>query len=139
MRILILDDDDIRHEAFTRRLHIKHDCVHVHTAQGAMEALHANPAFDIVFLDHDLNDHQYTSTETLRSAETASSMKVNLTGYRVAAFISKELAAEKRPATVVVHSWNTPGGDSMMMVLKEGGIRALRWFFDSTFKGVNIF
>lgn len=131
MRILILDDDDIRHEAFKWKLHMKHDCIHVYTVQGAIEALNNNPAFDIVFLDHDLNDHQYTSHETV------SFSKISLTGYRVATYISKELPKEKRPETVVVHSWNTPGGDSMMAILKEGGIRALRWFFDSTFKDVN--
>lgn len=132
MRILILDDDDIRHEAFKWKLAGRHDCVHVHTVDEAVHALANHAVYDIAFLDHDLNDHQYSSIKSV------SFSKIGLTGYDVASYIARELAPAQRPKTVVVHSWNTPGGDSMMMVLREAGIRALRWFFDSTFKDVNI-
>jgi CheY-like chemotaxis protein len=128
LQILVLDDDDVRHERFSFYLSKEHNVTHVHTFQGAIDAL-LNGVFDVVFLDHDLNDHHY------RSVTKGGSWSIDkhlLTGYDVCVFLTKVLAKEARPKLAIVHSWNPPGAEAMMHVLKEGEIRAIRWLFIST-------
>ncbi len=121
MRILVLDDDDERHESFRRYLARDNEVFHVFTVDGAITALIGEPVFDIAFLDHDLNDHHY------KSEQTGGYGNVKLNGFDVASFIAKILAKEKRPKRVVVHSWNEDGAKMMHGVIEESGIPVKRW------------
>lgn len=55
-RILFLDDQPIRHKEFARRF-ANAERVHVETFEEFEKALQG-PRFDVMFLDHDLNDCQ---------------------------------------------------------------------------------
>ncbi len=114
MRVLVLDDDDIRHEQFKVNLE-GHDVVHVHTVEEAGNALAAEK-FDLVYLDHDLNDHGYES-----KGDTSYGRR-ELTGFEVARYIAQYLAPQKHPTKVIVHSWNPPGARMMVAVLRDVGI-----------------
>lgn len=132
MKILILDDDQGRHDAFAAGL-AGHKVQHVYTAAEAIEVLKTSPPFDAVFLDHDLTDFHYRSFTAGRRTGLGED-----TGYAVAAFIARELDEQARPGTVVVHSWNPPGAANMMVVLQDANISALRWTFNSTLHGLDI-
>lgn len=95
LRVLVLDDDDTRHNLFREWLE-EHEAHHVHTAAQAMKALHNEPRFDIVCLDHDLG--------ILSSAPGS-----DVSGAVVAQFIAHGLDEEKQPRRVIVHSWNSVG------------------------------
>lgn len=97
MKILILDDDWERHHAFRRKM-IGHVVKHVVTSKECIEALETEE-FDIAFLDHDLGGQ--TMVDPTRGD----------TGYAVAEWISKNL--QKKPARVIVHSFNPVGGPKM--------------------------
>lgn len=131
MRILFLDDDISRHLIMMPKL-VGHEVVQVYTAAEAVEALEANEAFDLVFLDHDLSNDHYAS------AETGNFGKMENTGYEVAVYIEGKLAANKRPKTVVVHTMNPPGGKRMMAALWKV-TRAIRWVFNPNLQDISIF
>lgn len=140
MRILVLDDDDVRHEAFSfffgrRMIHDDDlEVTQVKSFQGAVDELISKPQFDIVFLDHDLNDFHYRSLNApagvvVRKEDKA---RYELTGFDVAHYIAKVMDKTKLPKLVVVHSWNPPAADGMMEFLYENNIPAKRWLFNST-------
>ena len=101
MRILVLDDVPERHTAFAERL-LGEEVSHVYVHQSAVAVLKVEPAFDRVYLDHDLG------TEA--------------TGYDTAKFIAFELPKGQRPKLVVVHTNNPIGGDRMLKILQDGGV-----------------
>ena len=134
MRILVLDDDDVRHEYFARQF-ANHDILHVHTYSECLNALLNNDWYDVVFLDHDLNDHGYRSVADERAnyfqrSLTRFSRPGLLDGRDVVEDMVKMLPPEKVPSQVVVHSWNDAGGAEMMSMLNDAGYNALRWVFD---------
>ena len=124
LRILVLDDDDIRHEWF-KEYFKDHEAQHVYTVNGAITALISDPQYDFVFLDHDLNDHKYESTAAGMYGRT------ELTGTDVAQFIAEILEPAKKPKQVVVHSWNPDGARRMLGLLKDAGIKTHKWEFRS--------
>ena len=115
MKILVLDDDDVRHEAF-KFAYWKYDLHQARTHDEAVALLEKHSPYDRVFLDHDLNDHQYISRER--------------TGLDTAAFITN-LPRDKHPKEVIVHSWNPDGAKYMVQRLHDGDIRTIRWLFSS--------
>jgi len=135
MRILILDDDDNRHAYFRHQL-IGHDAVHVHTYAECMDALLDTETFEVVFLDHDLNDNGYRSLAPERPGHVAREMthysrEGELDGRDVAEDMVRLLPVEKRPFQVVVHSWNPDGAAEMMAILRDGGFKnVIRWEFN---------
>ncbi|MBI5548922.1 MAG: hypothetical protein HY901_33995 [Deltaproteobacteria bacterium] len=112
MRVLFLDDDAYRHDCFARRLPDE-EIRHVHGHDEALTAL-STTRFDVVYLDHDLED--------FRAVEPS---ELNKTGLDVARFIAGSVAAELRPAKVVVHSWNESGARQMAEILRTAGIPVL--------------
>lgn len=107
--MLILDDDELRHEAFRELLNT---CfrVHVFTAQAAIRQLETSPfIFDVVFLDHDLDIKQRDGVDPG-------------TGMDVAEFINLHLPRDKHPRTVFIHSWNKPAAIEMANLIREVGI-----------------
>jgi CheY-like chemotaxis protein len=126
LRILVLDDDDGRHTSFKKWLSEYDDLevVHVTNSHGATSALSNGDQFDIVFLDHDLNDFDYSSTVNNGYGW------VEATGADVARFIATVLNVEKRPKMAVVHSWNPPGAEMMCNILRDADIKVKRWTFN---------
>lgn len=112
-RILFLDDMETRHSGF-RQMTIGHLVDHVYTARAAIEALEKNPPYDYVYLDHDLDE-----------AATMGMTPTTETGQVVADYIADKLPRDKRPAQIVVHSYNAVGARSMGTKLKEAGLRVL--------------
>lgn len=120
MRILVLDDDMERHQAFARNFD-GHDVVHVDCYDGALAALLKQPRFDVVYLDHDLNDFG------LKSYGPGDSMYGGLReldGHDVAVFMARELPEPKYPERVVVHSWNPEGAKAMLTTLRKANFDA---------------
>jgi CheY-like chemotaxis protein len=133
LRILVLDDDDTRHEWF-KEYFKDFEAQHVYTVDGAITALIADPQYDFVFLDHDLNDNQYKSVTHIDGDNIpgfVGQCRKELTGLDVTLFIARILEPEKRPKEVVVHSWNPPGAERMIQMLREVGIKTHKWEFRS--------
>ena len=115
LKILFLDDDKERHKAFSktmdRRLDQKgwgHEITYVWTANEAISKLKTE-VFDEVFLDHDLGGE--SSQMTLPNSGQGS-------GYDVACFIAT-FPIEKRPNSVIIHSWNPEGANRMARALSQ--------------------
>lgn len=113
MQILILDDDEKRQEAFAKRFR-DHDIKHALNSTQAIEAFsHALDAYDLVYLDHDLEE------------------KVNdpypseITGDDVARWMCEQLPVHKRPGRVIIHSWNPDGARRMGNRLRDAGFRVM--------------
>lgn len=100
MRVLVLDDDDNRHNRFREWL-IGTIAVHVHTADAAIEALKGPDRYDLVCLDHDLDLCTDMTIE-----ETG-------TGQDVADWIARVQEPEKWPRAILIHSHNDRGAESM--------------------------
>lgn len=115
MKILFLDDDDIRHDLFDLALLPDHDITHVHTYAEFKTALMSDK-FDVIFLDHDLNYCQYES----KSADGK-----ELTGYHAAELFKKLNYKPK----VIVHSHNMGGAIHMTSLLKSLGFAPTYWEF----------
>lgn len=110
MRVLILDDDQERHDAFALRFKNGRGAtvVHVHSAVGAVEALSdaSLEPFGLVHLDHDLDpDFRSNAPNGLVVAEHIATMP----SYR-------------RPSLAVIHSWNSAGAARMAKALRAAGV-----------------
>lgn len=119
MKILFLDDMEIRHSAFTRN-HIGHDIRQAFTAQEAIRMINAND-FDVVFLDHDLAEEHYLKMSEGLSEEPTNDGYAHGTGMDVVDHII-QMEPEDRPKHVIVHSMNGVRGTEMTKRLKEAGI-----------------
>jgi len=106
-RVLILDDDPGRHDAFNLMLPDA-QVFHTYTAGQAIRALKKNPTFDVVFLDHDLPKSQ----ELVGVRDPGD-------GLQVATFIADQLDPSRIPHQIVIHSWNKAGSRAMARALKK--------------------
>jgi CheY-like chemotaxis protein len=102
MKILILDDDEIRLDAFRQKL-IGNEVVTVMTASEAITQLKKD-SFKAVCLDHDLGGLQMVSSG-------------KNTGYEVALWLSKH--RKKQPSTIIIHSFNPVGAQNMASLLPQ--------------------
>lgn len=109
-KILILDDDKERHKVFRFKLSTA-ILSHARTFSEFIEKLRNNK-YDLIFLDHDLNDFP--------DAESKDHIG-HITGYDAAKVI---LLQDKKnyPATIVVHSANPWGAERIKNVLSLSGI-----------------
>lgn len=128
MRVLILDDDDMRHRKFAHWF-AGYDVVHVHTVDEFRNALNS-PKFDYIFLDHDLNDQQYVSAGVIKvGAGDLGGPTREMTGMDAAKFLVDN--QDKMPAIqTVVHSWNPAGAMNMVKLLGDNGFHVVRWEFN---------
>lgn len=110
-RLLFLDDEQWRHKKADERYGGDFDVFHCWTVNQLRSALElGEKPFSVISLDHDLGN--------------------SLTGmHAVNAVI--ELPAWKRPATVIVHTWNAPAGDAMVARLRSSGIEPVRKMFSA--------
>jgi CheY-like chemotaxis protein len=111
MRILILDDDNIRHVEFAKRLHA-HKVIHTYTAEDCIDALKNRSNFDICFLDHDLGGEVYVESG-------------KNTGYEVTEWLMNN--PEKQPDRIVVHSLNPAGVQNMVNCLPKAEAIPFAW------------
>ncbi len=112
-RILILDDDPYRHEAFKRLVPGRSRIKHAYTAKQAISALDELPAFDVAFLDHDLPK----SRDLAGVADPGSGLDV-----------AKHIAAmnpRRRPTQVWIHSHNPTGRRQMAKILRAAGVETV--------------
>lgn len=119
MKILILDDDEVRHERF--KIHLfNFEVVHAHTYDQFLELV-GKERFDAIFLDHDLEFEE-------KAATVIESRYAN--GMDAARHVAA-LPEKLRPELVVVHSWNMYAASRMMDVLLEAKYVSVRWVFES--------
>ena len=122
MKVLVLDDDMARHQAFANNL-ARNDVTHADSYDRAVKALQDQDRFDVVFLDHDLNDF---GLKSIGPSDSMYGGARELTGNDVARFIAKALPKKKRPKMVVVHSINYDGSMNIVSTLKAAGIPVRR-------------
>lgn len=114
MRILFLDDMLVRWELFKAEVHLfnpSFTTIYVQNSDDAISILKNQAKFDVVFLDHDLEDAHYVTGKG-RSEKT---------GKDVAKFITT-LPRTKMPDLVVIHSWNPDGAEAMKYILATRNI-----------------
>lgn len=112
MRILILDDDEKRQEAFEKRFR-GNDLVHAFTSAQAIVALANGVKFDLVFLDHDLGE------------KVCEPYPHEITGDDVAHWMVASLTLDQVPDQIVIHSWNPDGAKRMFERLHDAGFNAV--------------
>jgi hypothetical protein len=113
MKILVLDDQEQRHDWFSARFS-GHYVVHARSVSEAISAL-SNLWFDRVQLDHDLGEWEVLDDETL----------VERSGMDVVRFITDELPRDRVPGAIVVHSWNPVGAQNMVNFMRDRGITSI--------------
>ena len=113
-RILILDDDKVRHDAFDN---IYDDCLveHAYTYSEFVNKLNSGK-WDLIHLDHDLGDH--TSGDVWIDG-WGSTREYN--GKNAVDRVC-ELDNSKRPDEIIVHSINPSGAKTMCQSLTRAGI-----------------
>ena len=104
MRIFFLDDNHNRYKVFASNC-IGHTIDYAQTAEQALRMLATNE-YDIIFLDHDLNEEHYTGDYSLAP-----------TGFTVA----KQMREfnHLHGAKVVVHSLNSDGRQNIKSAIKD--------------------
>jgi hypothetical protein len=120
MRVLTLDDMEIRQQAFRRWFLIDtHD--EAFTAPDAIKLLE-NFDYDVVMLDHDLaEEHYLTVSEGLSEGPLDGVPEYKPgTGMDVVDYIIN-MPEERRPKKVIVHSWNPSRSQEMYNRLRDAG------------------
>lgn len=97
MKILILDDERLRHDAF-ERAYSNHEVWHAYTPEQ-FRRICTNNHFDVISFDHDLGGQE--------------------TGLHLARWL---LTQERWPKQAVVHSWNPTGGRAIFDLLHQAGV-----------------
>ena len=105
INILVVEDDDMRIQWFKTEF-AEFNLKVVKTAQAGISYVE-NEKFDIIFLDHDLGDRIFVSSEDPN------------TGYQVAKAIVNSINS-KTP--IVVHSYNPVGVKNILSVLKDTAV-----------------
>ena len=128
MKILILDDDDMRHRRFAQWF-AGYDCTHCFTYDQFAKAF-GTGKFDYTFLDHDLNDNQYRSVKEIDGDNIPGYIgpcTKELTGQDAARLVAGD---PERAGHVVIHSWNPYGAREMEKTLRDipGGVTV--WTFN---------
>lgn len=103
MKILILDDEKSRLQAFKQKL-IGASVTCVEYVKDCIHELEFNGPFDYIMLDHDLDHKTYVPSGPG-------------TGYEVAVWLKEHLT--KKPAKIILHTCNEYGAAEMMKELPE--------------------
>ena len=116
MRILFLDDNPARHELMDNR-YPSDEIIHAYTLDQYREALSKYDSFDVISLDHDLNDFtELGHTSYIGDSEG--------TGRDACGYFMKFL--HKAPAVIHIHSSNGDGARDMMDFLRSHNV-SYRW------------
>ena len=111
MRVLVCDDNPMRHEMFVPLTWCGHVVVIASSVEAALEMLDKK-GWDVVCLDHDF-----------RGPVDDGDAPEEITGRALARRIAE---MPDRPSLVVVHTANKRGGDAMMKLLLNAGLNARR-------------
>lgn len=124
VKILFLDDDQARHdyahEWLSKILGISGlliDVHHVHSSAKAIKVLEGED-FDVVSLDHDLEEIHYTNNKGDWEERTGQD-------------VARWLAADSFRGLVIVHSWNPEGAQAMVHILANAKVNVERREFGS--------
>ena len=109
MRILILDDEQIRHDDLGA-LYAGHEVVHTSTYSQFVRELESGSPWDLIHLDHDLGpgDSYLDGWGDMQF----------FTGQHAAIRVC-ELSDDRLPVEVIVHSVNPLGANNMVTDLKS--------------------
>lgn len=121
-KILFLDDAPWRHKLVRAKLagqDVK--VVHVWTVDECVDAFQTKGPFDLVYLDHDLNDHIDVTGKFSKYSGMYGDQRLN--GTHVTNWMVRNLP--DRPE-VIVHSWNHDGARNMVSELMQNGFYA-KW------------
>jgi len=103
LKILILEDSHARIQTFKQKLK-DHDLFFYDQVKDAKAALILLGPFDVIFLDHDLDDKVFVSSEDEN------------TGYQLAKYIAQN---ELKFDQIILHSMNPAGVLNMKNVLPD--------------------
>ena len=101
MKILIVDDEHVRHLGFKKQ-YADHELIHCYKVQDAIDALDNSGPFDIIQLDHDMNDWQYHE-DRLRTERTGMEVCDYILHHQRENILHKILTTD---GMVIIHSWN---------------------------------
>ena len=104
MKVLILEDSGARIKSFQKHLGKDHDLYFFDNVQEAMAALELMGPFDVLFLDHDLDDRVFVDSNEQN------------TGYQLAKWISEQ---DMKFNEIIIHSHNPAGAQNMKAALPE--------------------
>lgn len=114
-RLLFLDDNPYRHnQTDVAYPSSRYDVVHCYTLDDFLNALEAFDRFDVVSLDHDLNDFH---------SKSVSFDGQEATGMDACGFLANKRFRSKVPDTIIVHSVNPCGAQNMCHFLASHGFR----------------
>lgn len=108
MRVLIVEDDELRCSWFQQKLANNELDVTCDVAQAAMWL--AENDYELILLDHDLTEEHYFSDVP----------DDEHTGYAVAAWLAAH-PDRQRDATIIIHSLNYSGAERMLGALRDAG------------------
>ncbi len=131
MKILILDDDQNRHDGFALRFP-DHELTHCLRYAEGLDALTSKGPFDAAYLDHDLGDC-VNDADYYEAGGMYCGGKTYFTGLDFAYFLRDHPSL--CPRDVVIHSWNPDGAKNMEAVLR--GTPGLRNLFRSPYGSWN--
>ena len=103
MKILILEDSSVRIRIFKEKLSRDHDLYFFNKVDDAKRALDTLGPFDMMFLDHDLDNRIYVDSDEEN------------TGFQLARYI----AEKKLKSKIIIHTMNHHGAQKMLEVLPE--------------------
>jgi hypothetical protein len=120
MIILFLDDNPARHAIMDRQF--PDDLIlHTYDIDSFRAALEAHEKFDMVSLDHDLNEYTEDGHQSLLWDGG------NATGLDACGYMVKY--RDKLPDEIIIHSTNTNGAYAMIGFLESKGIKVRRQLF----------
>jgi CheY-like chemotaxis protein len=103
MRILLLDDSDVRHAKIEQVLGEHHEVLHAFNIEEAKQIINICQPLGLLLLDHDLG---------IPGED----------GSMFAGFILNELDTARFPASAIVISHNPPGAENAASKLRTAGI-----------------
>ena len=121
MRILFLDDDPNRHTLMDKR-YPSDEIIHTYDLYEYREALSKYDSFDMISLDHDLNDFIELTKHRSYIGDSEG------TGRDACGYLIKFLS--KAPKVIRIHSSNEDGANEMMLFLYSKGVSSERVVFN---------
>lgn len=118
-RVLFLDDAPWRHKLVRAKMEgpdSAFEVVHVWTVDECIEAIQTKGPFDLIYLDHDLNDYIDKTGKFSKYSGMYGDQRLN--GTHVTNWMVRNMP--DRPE-VIVHSWNHSGAQSMVSQLTQSG------------------